>query len=75
MSLTHHISGCVLSRGIESISSHVIKRKFNQVYEMYTNGPLNHSTSLLYMENHYISFQHVIQPPIWKVHSLSKSSK
>ena len=27
---------------------------------MYTNGPLNHSTSLLYMENHYISFQHVI---------------
>ena len=42
---------------------------------MYTNGPLNHSTSLLYMENHYISFQHVIQPPIWKVYSLSKSSK
>ena len=28
MFLIHHISGCILSRGLESILSHVFKRKF-----------------------------------------------
>ena len=52
MFLIHHISGCILSRGLESILSHVFKRKFMK----YTKCALVHHLIILRHSFFFLNF-------------------